>query len=142
MKMKNTLLKMIRYSCLLFVIVFGLTAIIGSGGGGEGGGSDELDQPEPEISISDYVSLDIIWGEASISFPNESGNSTAQYSNIEYWFDYVISYDLLVTFADSGNVYDMHVDLTRLPNTNVNSITASINATINGEQISGTLTYP
>ena len=38
MKMKNTLLKMIRYSCLLFVIVFGLTAIIGTNGGGGDGG--------------------------------------------------------------------------------------------------------
>jgi hypothetical protein len=40
MKMKNTLLKMIRYSCLLFVIVFGLMAIIGTNGDGDNGGSN------------------------------------------------------------------------------------------------------
>ena len=39
MKMKNTILKMFRYSCLLFVIVFGLIAIIGTNGGGGNGDS-------------------------------------------------------------------------------------------------------
>ena len=36
-KMKNKLLKMIRYFCLLSVIIFSLIAIIGSGGGGGDG---------------------------------------------------------------------------------------------------------
>ena len=39
MKMKNNILKILRYFCLLFVIAFGLIAIIGSGGGG-GDGDD------------------------------------------------------------------------------------------------------
>ena len=37
--MRNKYIRMLRYSCLLFVIVFGLIAIIGTGGGG-GGGDD------------------------------------------------------------------------------------------------------
>ncbi len=39
MKMKNEILKMLRYFCLLFVIVFGLMTIVGTGGGG--GGDDD-----------------------------------------------------------------------------------------------------
>jgi len=40
MKIKNNILRMFRYFCLLFVIVFGLMAIIGSGSSGGNGGSD------------------------------------------------------------------------------------------------------
>lgn len=46
MKMKNTLLRMIRYSCLLCIIIFGLIAIIGSNGGGgdsDNGNSETID---------------------------------------------------------------------------------------------------
>ena len=42
MKMKNKILKILRYSCLLFIIVFGLTAIIGSNGGGGDDGNTTL----------------------------------------------------------------------------------------------------
>ena len=44
-KMKNTLLKMIRYFSLLCVIIFGLMAIIGTNGGGGSGEGDDNTTP-------------------------------------------------------------------------------------------------
>jgi len=55
MKVKNTLLKMIHCSCLLFIIVFGLMAIIGSnGGGGDGdnGNGGTTDSTPPSVPAS------------------------------------------------------------------------------------------
>jgi hypothetical protein len=47
MKMQNEILKMLRYFCLLCVIVFGLMAIVGTGGGG---GEDDNTTPIANIS--------------------------------------------------------------------------------------------
>ena len=55
MKVKNTLLKMIHCSCLLFIIVFGLMAIIGSNGGGGDGGNGNggtTDSTPPSVPAS------------------------------------------------------------------------------------------
>jgi hypothetical protein len=46
MKKKNEILKMLRYFCLLWVIVFGLMAIIGSGGGDDESNTGTLYQYE------------------------------------------------------------------------------------------------
>jgi hypothetical protein len=52
MKIKNALLKMIRYFSLLCVIIFGLTAIIGSNGGGGGGGGNNGDDNPPPLNTT------------------------------------------------------------------------------------------
>jgi len=39
--MRNKSIRILRYSCLLFVIVFGLMAIIGTGGGGGDGDNED-----------------------------------------------------------------------------------------------------
>ncbi len=61
MKMKNRLLKILRYLYLLCVIVFGLMAIVGcSGGGGGGGGGD--DQTTTEETTTTTIPEDITAG--------------------------------------------------------------------------------
>jgi hypothetical protein len=52
--MRNKLIRILRYSCLFFVIVFGLMAIIGSGGGGSGDSSDS----ESPGSIQELISIE------------------------------------------------------------------------------------
>jgi hypothetical protein len=69
MKIKNTLLKMIRYFSLLCVIIFGLTAIIGSNGGGGGGNGNDTDDT---AQVDPYEGLwDVDKGE--VNFNKDSG---------------------------------------------------------------------
>jgi len=50
--MKNKILKILRYSCLLFVIVFGLMAIIGINGGCGGDGDNGVSNTDPTATIT------------------------------------------------------------------------------------------
>ena len=48
-KMKDTLIKIIRYFCLLCVIAFGLITIVGSNGGEDGGNGSTTDTTLPSV---------------------------------------------------------------------------------------------
>ena len=93
MKMKKKILKILRYSCLLFIIVFGLMAIIGTNGGGgdgdNGNGGSITDPTATIISPTDgstYTEGDTITFSGTGSDPEDvtlTGSSLVWTSNID-----------------------------------------------------------
>lgn len=96
-------------------------------------------------ALADYVVLGVSNGQPSFSFPKETteGYYTSMFTNIQYNnVGQIISFDARFSFP-SGNVYNIKVsNIQRNSIGTPTSYKAEITATINGKEMSGTLTYP
>ena len=96
-------------------------------------------------ALADYVVLGVSNGEPSFQFPKETeeGYYTSMFSEIQYnSLSQIISFHARFSFP-SGNVYNIQVsNIQRNSVGTPTSYKAEITATINGKEMSGTLTYP
>lgn len=104
----------------------------------EGPGGSDTETKAAYISVSapgggGDVILGVSDGEPSFEFPDEPGGQSyeVETSNIQYnTLGQVVSYDMLVTFSDTGHTYEIEVrDIVR----NAFGDTVSYTATVNGE---------
>lgn len=101
-----------------------------------------------EELISDYVGVSLINNDFSISYFKESGNYHSS-TDVEYDIyngrPVPRSYDILTTISNTGNTYSIKIyDIIRTPPYYViiTGYKVLITATVNGKEISGTVTYP